>query len=556
MKKLKKFFKKNWFYITITVLIILKQLLTAHIPLAAYTNAGADDVMMLRMAQNIRAGKWLGGYSSSILVKGAFFPMFLAITNFIGISYMQSITMLYSLASLYFVYCIKNLFKSKKSLLIIFIALLFNPVSFATWTYQRLYRNGLTLSQVLIIIGSMYKIYELKDSLNKKTILYSIIAGVTLATFWNTREDGIWLLPFVITVTIINLCYVLIKGKKNKFTKKVRDVLVVFLPIIILAILNLSVKCVNYYYYNVFIYNEINDGYFGKVIKATYSVKDLENIQYVTNSRKKIRKLYSVSPTLKSIEKELEASLDSWDYADRKPGDKQVEDGWFWWALKDAVNNAGYYKSAKTSNAFYKKVYNEIKQAQKEKKIGTQKTMPSNLMSPWKKGYAKELLFTVFKINKYVINYDEVVIDNKASYESDVSTINEFEAITNNKTIRGDNDIYVKYTKRYTDRATNVIKLYQTLGIIVFIISIVSVVLLVYIAIRKKKEDNIKNLLLLLLGIILSYVVLICGVSYNHITSCYSIYYMYLSGAYPLIISFEFIAITSLLENRKKLRNK
>ena len=56
------------------------------------------------------------------------------------------------------------------------------------------------------------------------------------------------------------------------------------------------------------------------------------------------------------IKEHLESSLNGWDLCDRNPGDNEVEDGWFWWALKGAVANAGYYDTAVNSDNFYKKV--------------------------------------------------------------------------------------------------------------------------------------------------------------------------------------------------------
>ena len=47
----------------------------------------------------------------------------------------------------------KRCIKKQKALIFLCLILLFNPVSYAWWTLQRVYRNGITLAQVLIIIG-------------------------------------------------------------------------------------------------------------------------------------------------------------------------------------------------------------------------------------------------------------------------------------------------------------------------------------------------------------------------------------------------------------------
>ena len=57
-------------------------------------------------------------------------------------------------------------------MLIIFIILLFNPVSYASWTLQRVYRNGVTLAQVLFIFGGYFAVFlKRKENIKKKFVL-------------------------------------------------------------------------------------------------------------------------------------------------------------------------------------------------------------------------------------------------------------------------------------------------------------------------------------------------------------------------------------------------
>ena len=160
---MKKFWKKNWFIICILIFTIIRLVLTASIPITGFPSQVYDDDLMVKMAESIRSGNWLGEYDSNTLVKGPFFPFLLALINYIGLSYINVMNIIYIMACAYFIYTIKNLFKSKISLLIIYILLIFNPVSYASWTLQRVYRNGITLAQVLFIIGSMYTLYERRN---------------------------------------------------------------------------------------------------------------------------------------------------------------------------------------------------------------------------------------------------------------------------------------------------------------------------------------------------------------------------------------------------------
>lgn len=560
--------KKYRFIICIIVFAIIKQILVANIPITPYPNQGYDDNMMVDMAVQIRAGDWLGEYTSNTLVKGPFFPFLLAVINYLGFSYIGVMNLIYTIACIYFIYTIKDIFKTKKSLFAIYLVLLFNPVSYAFWTLQRVYRNGITLAQAIVVIGSLFAMYQRRNKKVRDMLHFAIIGGLTLASLWLTREDGIWILPFVLVVTLIvliSILYMNIKEKKKfKITKTlVGKVIVSILPLIILFGSINVIRTINYAKYGVYVYNEINDGYFGKVIKAMYSVKTDEDIQYVTVTRNKLNKIYEYSETLSSIRPQMEASMDAWDYNDRHPGDTQVEDGWFWWALKEAGENAGIYENAQTANEFYRKVYEEIEQAKKDGNLETQMSMPSNLMSPWKASYWVELPKTMIEITWYIINFEDVETVNYAvDIPDDADGIRRFEAFTNNLAVGNTEDTnadYItKYAEKYVERLNFIGNIYQISGAVIAIIAFICYIIMTMKLIKSKDKSDTLDAWLLITGVGLSLVVLILGVSYNHITSCYSKYYMYLSGAYPLVTIVCIASICYILEriNWKKIWKK
>lgn len=549
---MKEFIKKNAFMSFIIVFALIRLALTSNIPIIALPAQIYDDGMMVDMAVNIRAGNWLGDYTSNVLVKGPFFPFLLAVINLFGCSYINVMNLIYVLACIYFVYTIKDVFKSKISLGFVYLLLLFNPVSYAFWTLQRVYRNGITLAQVLIIIGSMFACYQRREKKASSMLPFAIIGGLTLASLWLTREDGIWILPFILVVIVLLIISILLKNRENQKIQWNQNVItkliVAILPMLILFISLQAVKLVNYANYGIYAYNEINDGYFGKVIKTMYRVDTGENIQYVTVTRDKIKLLYENSPTLRTIEPELEEMLNAWDYNDRNPGDTQVEDGWFWWALKGAVENAGKYENAQMSNEFYQKVYDELQEAIKQGKLKTGMSMPSTLMSPWKKEYFMQLPIEMAKTSYFIANFNDVETVNGASE----ANARKFNGITNDLSIEpmpeGKQDELAKYTEKYVERLNNIGKVYQHLGFVITGVSILAYLVITIKLIKAKEKKIMIDLWLLLTGIGCSLLVLIAGVSYNHITACYSRYYMYLSGAYPLLIAFWGISISKVIE--------
>lgn len=663
MKKIKKFFEKNWFYIIIILLSVIKQIITTNIPIFAISNGQHDDLMMVNMSENLLTGNWLGEYNQYTLVKGIFFPFFLAFSNYIGISYLNSATLFYTFSCIFFVYAIKDIFNEKYQkiyMVVIFIILLFNPLSFASWTFQRLYRNGMTISQVLLIFGGLFASYLRLDKKIIHLIPWIFVSGLGFVSLCNTREDYIWIYPFVIVVSIVLIvkkCKLL--GKSN-IKIKINNIILFMMPFIMLIVTNSLISTINYIEYGIYTTNELNNSEFKSAIKSIYSVKNGKNIKYVSVTREKLNKLYEMSPTLNSIKDQVEDRMDAWSKVDRNATDGEVEDGWFFWALRDAVDKAGYYKDAKTANNFYRKVSNEIDEYIKKNNIDTISTMPSALMSPWRDGYSNELLKTSFKIMHYIVTFDEVITTNDTSIDDGSNGISRFERISNEKAYNpnltfkfkgwifsknGDNlrielvnnendvifeiipsleseDVYEYYnakylnskncrfnvslnvepnedlkifikdedtndsyfldldsteynisddivlnvdiagktsndvikqsfSQKYVDRLNFITDIYKIINPYLFFIGIICYIYLTLKMIHnfKNKKSEHFSVWLILSSIILSLIILVIGVSYNEISSCASIRYMYLSGSYPLLLMFEIISILYIFNN-------
>ena len=112
----------------------------------------------------------------------------------------------------------------------------------------------------------------------------------------------------------------------------------------------------------------------------------------------------------------------------------------------------------------------------------------------------------------------------------------------------GKQDELTKYTEKYVNRLNAIGKVYQHLGFVITGVSILAYIIITIKLIKAKEKKQMIDIWLLLTGIGCSLLVLIAGVSYNHITACYSRFYMYLSGAYPLLIAFWGISMSKVIE--------
>lgn len=667
------------FIILLVLLTIIKQALVADLPAYMLVHAKQDDALMVDMAINILNGNWLGEYSELIFTKGVMFPLFLCLGHVLGISYISFQTIVYTLSCMYFIYSIKDFIKSKWILLGIFICLIFNPVSFANNTLLRVYRNGITMSQVLLILGSYIGMYMNRTN-KKKVAFFSIFACIGFCTMYHTREDAFWILPFMLVVTII-LIALLIKDKKKEILKTGKMLLVLYvLPFIMLTVVTNIISTINYYNYGIYTYNELNDSNFTACMKAIYSVKPNVEIEYVSNPKEKMERIAEVSPTFNEITDVLfNDNYIYYDSYDRKKGDGEVEDGWYFWLIRESVIETEGYDTAEKINEFYAKVTEEINQAIKQGKLEKQMTMPSSLMPPWRKGNLGKLFSAFGEEIGFILNYDSVEISmEKSVVDSKYIAFENFKNITKNFAYLPEIEVQISgwYANIYTedvnlevqdeehnvlyvfsdlkedtilrdyinnrfninhsgkvnyyarfnvsrdidklylvvktngeeilrqevlkDATTNledengsllelkkvvytdvskentaqksisslnkILDIYRSTGVAVFVIGFIIFVLfiirLIYVLVKGKINENIDSLntVLILLGILLTVIVLMFGVAYNHIASCDSITYMYLSGAYPIVIMFWSVSIGKCLENiicfiKGKIRN-
>ncbi len=398
--------KQKTLMIFMLIMGAIKLLMTSNLPIIAQPDAGYDDGLMVNLANSLVHFKWLGGYSHVTLIKGPFFPFFLAVCHWTGLPFLMAQNIFYMLACMFFVCACKDLFKTKKILYVMYLILLFNPVTFSSETFQRVYRNGIVMAQELFVLGAMIAVFLKVYEPVKKWVFWMVIGGIGLVTMWYNRDDSIWILPFIVVASIVILVMVAKKeGLKKPFIQKI---VVLFTPFIMLFLVSTAISTINYSLYGVYTVTETSGTNFAKAIKAMYAVEDEENVPYVSVSRKKMQTLYTVSPTLAGIKDTLEPILDYWEGSGRIPGDGEVEDGWFYWAIRQAVAQEGYYSSGRSAEEFWSSVANEIDAAQKAGAVKTRGTMPSALMSPWREGYMEQLLTTMGEANRFVTSFDRI----------------------------------------------------------------------------------------------------------------------------------------------------
>lgn len=475
------------------------------------------------------------------------------VNDFLGIPYSLSIPGIYSIGCMIFVFGIKRLFQTEFPLFIIFLALLFNPISFADETFLRVYRNSLTAAQALIISGSMFAVYLNRFEKNWIQILWAISAGLGLASLWHTREDGIWIIPLVLGVIVITGFSIILK-KDLLIRDKVKKSIITVIPVLLLMLSTIIISSINYSHYGIYTTNELNKSNFTNAIKRIYSVAANEEVERASVPRSTITKIYEVSPTLNAVQEELEASLDRWSWYEKDAEVRQVEDGFFFWALREAVANAGYYENAMKADDFYKNIAAELETGFESGELKRRPTMPSALMSPWRADYGEELPIAFLKTITYVVRFEAIKISMTDSIDDGKNGILLFEEITNNSArVKGEPiSLGVQVRLALLNAITGI---YQMMGLVAFIAAIFVYGLITVLILIKKLRDKyqLMDCWLVLSALLFSVFVLAGGVAYTDISAYVAISYWYLAGAYPLIIAFNVIALYKITEVMVKM---
>lgn len=399
-----------WFLIILFSLFKLFLLSGQHMFAIGY--AVHDDRLFINIANNLLRLDWLGDYNNLTLAKGPGYPIWIATSFILGIPLLFSQNLLSILASIIFIIAIKPLFlRNHFFLIILYILILFNPYSFANDVSIRVLREGIYPSLSLLIIAFSAGVFTHRDRIIKSLIIWIIGLSLSLSLFWLTREEGIWILPFLISIFVFTT-YKLWKKRSKQWKSK----LILFTtPFIILYISILTVSTINYYKYGVFAVVEFKNTEFLEAYGSLTRVKDERWQQFLPVSKDKRKQIYSVSPLFKQIEPFLEDnSGQGWSKissdALRLNNSGEIFGGWFMWAFRNAVEAAGYYKNGKDTLEYYRQLSTEIDTACRNKLLNCferRKTM----MDPFYNEQVILIFDSIINTTGYLISFKRIDVN-------------------------------------------------------------------------------------------------------------------------------------------------
>lgn len=538
-----------------------------------------DDRMMFENAGNLINGVWLGDYNSYTLSKGISYPLFLVLARKLFLPYSALLSLLQAAGAGLFVRAISLRLQNPYGRAALYLLLLFSPVSLTLLVTQRLYRMAIVPGMVLLVFSGMIGLTLRKDQPLKRQLPWALLTGLTLAFFWQIREDSVWIMPFIAVMTVWNIGYViLVLHNRINRTQILLHCLVLMLPMFLLFVGNSGIAAINALHYGVFLTNDRTEGSFPELMSLFYRLESDTTVSSdIWISRDTIAKAENVSPTLQQLCPLLDTYVEDWATANGEiPGDH------FSWVLRDAVQDSGYAEDAVSAQNFYNSVFSELLTAIDQNELSLKQDGAVYFSSQSRgvpvgeiPGILSDALQNIWKI----AGYTDCALSSSARSAGRLSDIRRMEAFTSclavyptlsqfqateydsiaNETLYDFNEVYSSGIVSLLNRITSV---YRLLGRPVFLAALLCFCILTFRVLREILHKNIKDLELWILGcgLLLSAILLRfgCGLFTTWFTEDMQkfINSFYSCGVYILLQMFKYLIICTVVPNLRFLNPK
>lgn len=315
--------------------------------------SGLDDMMMYNAAVSITKGEWLGAYNWMTLSKHSFYALWLAVLHWLGIPALAGGQILWAGVSVAAGVAVAPVVKKRWLVFLLYAFLLFNPASLGNPSpmgfVSRIYRDNIFPALCLLCVAGMIGAALRYNKSVWNIVGWFMLAGVAFAACWLCREDGWWLLPFVVVAAIVFLLFVIRGDAKNKGLR----IASVCVPFVFLFAGTLAWRTANYVNYGRFIISDFSSGEFadayGALTRITSNEKDSE--QAVPKDVRDA--LYELVPEFA----ELKPYLEDDGYMERYGN---YNAGGFYWALREAAQQVGVYDTPKTAQGYFETLANKV----------------------------------------------------------------------------------------------------------------------------------------------------------------------------------------------------
>jgi hypothetical protein len=398
--------KNRWWIWAAVGLTIAKLWLTRGQAIFAIGTAGHDDRLFLKLAESLVRGEWLGPYDQLTLVKGSFYPIWIAVVFLAGLPLTFAQQLAYAGACALLVRALTPLVKSRPGRLAAYALLLWNPMSFEASMLGRVLRQHISTPLVLLIFAGLIALYARRGEPLRRLAPWAALLGASFGAFWLTREDEAWIVPSIVLLGGAVMVGV-VRIRPGAWRVMARAGLLAALcalgPVFIVCWQNAR----HYAWFGTveFRASEFKDAY-----GALLRVRVGPELPFVPVTRQAREAIYAVSPTFALLQPHLDGPIgEGWagasSFVTHLPaGERQIGGGWFMWALRDSVAAVGFCHDAGQAMAFYHRLAMEVNQACDEGRLPAGPRR-SGFLPPWRTGLTREWLAATVEFVDYFISF-------------------------------------------------------------------------------------------------------------------------------------------------------
>jgi hypothetical protein len=306
---------------------------------------------------------WGGNYDQMTLIHLPVYSFWLACLRFVGIPARLGIDVIWLLGSAYLSYAINNLTRSRWIATLLFVVLIFHP--YTVNIFNRALSETLLTVLSAVTLAAAIEIWNCHGAPIKwrtRGALFAYACGFAAA--YHTRPEGIVLVAPVVLLLLWSLL-----DRRRWWHDRNRAVLAyrLFLaPLITTLALGIFLCAGNYLKWNVWATYELAAPGYVRTMGALNSIDVGATPRQITVTQKMLSLAYRESPTFAELKPSMEGTAGKQWIAISSPYVSvpgEIGDGWFYWALRDAAAQSGWYANAKLAEKKYTAVANELDKA-------------------------------------------------------------------------------------------------------------------------------------------------------------------------------------------------
>jgi hypothetical protein len=342
-------------------LVAIKLWLVSAQPLRAHADAGFDDGLFVNLARALLRGEWLGAYDRLTLARGPVYPLWIAIVHRLGLPLLAAQHLLYALSCAVTAVAAAGWWPHRLPRLALFALLLANPMTFESAHLSRVIRQGIYPALTLLVVASLVALAAPRRPGRRQLLLWAVLLGTSGAAFWLTREEGVWLLPLVLSLVLAAIV------RRRADSRALRHLLAALLVAAALfSSLIAAIGFQNFRHYGSWVTVETTSSPFRDAYGALTRVRPSVELATVPVTRDVRRAIYAQSPAFAELRPYIEGSnalfwarvFEPFNGLD--PKRREISGGALTWVLREAVQRAGHYSSPAAASAYYARLTREV----------------------------------------------------------------------------------------------------------------------------------------------------------------------------------------------------